>query len=972
MASTTTLALRKLIQTKLNPDDDGSSIEDTASSYEDDLRNPLKRRLASWLMPNESRRGSTASAVQVRNSSEWLHSSTPPTHQTGSMPSIVSLHHTPPHASLSSDGADPRMEYLELDRAAANDGALPTMPAQVPSTWFGTQQGDDLDGVDRQQDASLDNPAPLTSTNTRRQLVRMPSFSSTFSSSSLDSDYHHQHSQPHESTNDRDLLDNKDGIGFKEDAQHSQNQPDMSMTFLYTPSPSPLPITSDMLFMSAVGDQTPNMNSKKNAKDWSDGARQLMLETEQAFASDSAFDSTSFELRLPDLLQFKVEQPAEQDVDTAIPVEEEQKEAQQDDNHAEETTEDTRRSSSSTRPGTAMDTREEVKEPEPITSVAPSKAPTSMLAPSMLVPSVPPPSMLAPSMLARAPSPVTETPPTILPSTVQNNSSNAPASPPARSIWRPENTSTAARRSTEQQDEMDTRRARQYENMLQSDKRKSRSVPPPLPPRNDLLAPTAQDTVPPATPSPKSNSFNVTPLVKSSPSSKAVPKQQPQLSAQARFQSKFEHGGRRPSRMAHWKFGNSSVAEIFTGHRFKKVEADEMLTPQQLAKLKKQREDTRHQAEFESSRAAEYKRMAELERQVEKAENENDNRSRSPSSDCPRDSVPTYICVPEKDSRRLSGRHSLGSDEGDEDEDLMDGLTTIDLLGVSSTRTSSVPSGSPIPVGPLSPPPTAELPCIPRRSVRQSKSARKRRSPTNSLQPEEDDECFYFKSTPFSFTSPTFRHGHISFLKSEMGRGALTMDDTLDWTAFQMAILGAGDMMPDVYDDEEPKFNEDVSQWFDSFGFESHGALIPEEIHSQRSSSHSTLSTAPTEASIPAPVMTGSPNMWQDTMLKDEVYDTSDFFSSHGQSGWAMKGPSLDLIGHPRSNSATCDSTMPIVLCPEDGYEDGLMPIEGSDIGKSPGGEKQSEMGCNMNSDLDDFLKWEAQHAFGPGYYGAH
>jgi hypothetical protein len=29
-------------------------------------------------------------------------------------------------------------------------------------------------------------------------------------------------------------------------------------------------------------------------------------------------------------------------------------------------------------------------------------------------------------------------------------------------------------------------------------------------------------------------------------------------------------------------------------------------------------------------------------------------------------------------------------------------------------------------------------------------------------------------------------------------------------------------------------------------------------------------------------------------------------------------------------------------------------------------------MGCNMNSDLGDFLKWEAQHAFGPGYYGAH
>jgi hypothetical protein len=297
----------------------------------------------------------------------------------------------------------------------------------------------------------------------------------------------------------------------------------------------------------------------------------------------------------------------------------------------------------------------------------------------------------------------------------------------------------------------------------------------------------------------------------------------------------------------------------------------------------------------------------------------------------------------------------------------MEGLATVDLLGTSSARTSYIPPG------PLSPPPTAELPRIPfRSSVRKSKTTAKRRTPTNSLQPEEDDECYYLKSTPYSLTSPTFRHGHISFLKSELGRGALTMDDTLDWTAFQMAILGAGDMTPEAYDDEDPRFNEEVFSWFDTFGFQSYGALIPESGPSPRSSSHSTVSTASTDASIPATAMGESPSMWEDAGLHSEMYDSTKFFSDEGGQGWTMKGLSLEPSRCGRLDSTSCDSMLPIVLSPEDGYEDGLIPIDRPSTGKGRGGENGIEMGCNMTSDLDDFLKWEAQHAFGPGYYGAH
>lgn len=941
MASTPTLALRKLIQTKLNPDDDASSVEDSASSYEDDLRNPLKRRLAAWLTPNQARRGSTASAVQVRNSSEWLPSPSLPVYLTGHTPSIVSLHNPPPHAS--SDGADPRMESQDVDRAA-NDGTLPTIPGEVPTTWFGTAHDYDLD-VDQtsyQQDSLPQNPAPLTSTYTSRRLVRMPSFSSTFSSSSLDSDYHHQHSHPHQSINQH-APDTSDTSGQQEDAQQrSQNQSEMSMTFLYTPSPSPLPVTPDMLFMGS-GDQTPNMNANKSSKDWSDGARQLMLETEQAFASDSAFDATSFELRLPSLLSPKA--PAEDDADTTIHAEQESEESQQDDkDDVEKRSMDTQRSSPR-RPGTATETKANAEETVPTTVTAPA--------------------------LASAPAPADDSspPPDVPP---KDSSSVQPSSPP-RPAWRPQDTSTTTRRSTEQQDEMETRRSRQYENVIQSEKRKSRSVPPPLPPRDNLLAPAAQGALPPTTPSPKTTSFNVTPAVSASPSSKPAPAASKPLHSfnQARSQSKFDHGGRRPSRITRWAFGDRGVADILTGNRFKKIEADEMLTPQQLAKLKKQREEIRRQAELESSRAAEHKRLAEMERQVEKSSSESERSlSSSPGNRDSGSSLPIYISVPEKSPRRFSAQRL--QDIGDEDdEDLMDGLATVDLLGTSSTRTSFIPPGSPIPPGPLSPPPTGELPRVPRFSARRSKALRKRRTPTSSLKPEEDDECYYLKSTPYSLTSPTFRHGHISFSKSEMGKGALTMDDTLDWTAFQMAILGAGDMMPEVYDDEDPRFNEEVFRWFDSFGFDSYGSLVPETAPSPRSSSHSTVSTAPTEASIPALAMGESPNMWQDGS-KGEMYDTNKFFSNNGRPGWTIQGSSL-APGHARSNSATCDPLLPIVLTPEDGYEDGLIPMEERPgTGKGEDCENSVPMACNMNSDLDDFLKWEAQHAFGPGYYGAH
>ncbi|KAF3351633.1 hypothetical protein VdG2_00220 [Verticillium dahliae VDG2] len=77
---------------------------------------------------------------------------------------------------------------------------------------------------------------------------------------------------------------------------------------------------------------------------------------------------------------------------------------------------------------------------------------------------------------------------------------------------------------------------------------------------------------------------------------------------------------------------------------------------------------------------------------------------------------------------------------------------------------------------------------------------------------------------------PTFRYGRICIPKPGFVLYADIMPDkTLDWTAFQVAILsGAGDFFSDSLDpmhgsdDDEL---EDIATWFDDFGFKSEGRL---------------------------------------------------------------------------------------------------------------------------------------------------
>ncbi|KAF3021484.1 hypothetical protein E8E14_010683 [Neopestalotiopsis sp. 37M] len=122
-----------------------------------------------------------------------------------------------------------------------------------------------------------------------------------------------------------------------------------------------------------------------------------------------------------------------------------------------------------------------------------------------------------------------------------------------------------------------------------------------------------------------------------------------------------------------------------------------------------------------------------------------------------------------------------------------------------------------------------------------------------------DPDYVYLRSTPYTLTAPRFRHGPIRLARADCcpgpeprmigGRGG---GDQLDWTAFQMAILGgAGDLYffnnSNTYDSERQARQhaaadaDAICAWWDELGFEDgYGALVtsPSLLDGNSSSSH--------------------------------------------------------------------------------------------------------------------------------------
>lgn len=199
---------------------------------------------------------------------------------------------------------------------------------------------------------------------------------------------------------------------------------------------------------------------------------------------------------------------------------------------------------------------------------------------------------------------------------------------------------------------------------------------------------------------------------------------------------------------------------------------------------------------------------------------------------------------------------------------------------------------------------------------------------------DEDESHVYLQSTPYTLTTPHFRHGPIVLEKPARLKRAIENN----WTdLLEIFLLGDSDLLYKDYNAENAMFAEDITSWFDTFGFSGYGELVPEtfELTSSALSNYDDESlpmgttTAPTVTSTTTGSVIAVPTYGLPT-VEQKSYEGIDEL----QPGW-----------HPDSDSFNDD----------DDYAE--LPREAA------------QAGLKLQDDLGDFLAWEAQFASG-NYYG--
>lgn len=182
--------------------------------------------------------------------------------------------------------------------------------------------------------------------------------------------------------------------------------------------------------------------------------------------------------------------------------------------------------------------------------------------------------------------------------------------------------------------------------------------------------------------------------------------------------------------------------------------------------------------------------------------------------------------------------------DGDDEEGTLPIMMMVEDEAAGQTQAALAPSPMP---PPMKPPmhrrlPSRQLPPLPTiPEIITTGPEEATLSPTSAPAPPlgspnkvNTDDYVYLQSNPYTLTMQTFRHGQIRLAKADLpiGKLAAAVDDTLDWTAFQMAILGgAGDFFSEPTDYSRPSEAEldeleELTSWFGSFGFQTAGSLV--------------------------------------------------------------------------------------------------------------------------------------------------
>ncbi|KAL2755773.1 hypothetical protein ACRALDRAFT_1082115 [Sodiomyces alcalophilus JCM 7366] len=546
-----------------------------------------------------------------------------------------------------------------------------------------------------------------------------------------------------------------------------------------------------------------------------------------------------------------------------------------------------------------------------------------------------------------------------------------------------------------------------------------------------VAAPVEKHATPPHSPTP-----SLTTPTRRSSMSKATP------TRTGPTKTYKKHKPRPSKKMPRWLL-SENVTGILTGQFFKKIEADEMLTPEQLETVrasaefqrrKKQSSDIRNSVRFSmakpiepvpvaSSSAGDQPRTSGDVKEGEQQQQQQQQQERDQEHT-------TILAAPATETQDDEDFNFKADEDDDDDDDLMWLMVPTGLRAPPPPpRNPARQAGRPLPLQVPHPP----LPTIPEVTVTAPAEERKETKattatttdqrespeergmsqpqPKSPFAPTEDDEFIYYQSTPYSLSMPTLRHGPIRLPKpDDMVPGMqLAPDTTLDWTAFQMAILGgAGDFFSDPSEftghANEGEVRE-LTSWFEGFGFGGPGRLLTsEEEEEEGEDGEETGETRPRaqtmesmginmESTESTPSSSGSTKSRSSLEYSSSCSTASDpdldlpiplaeeypsgFWNGsgadaarfvQGQGGikrWTMEG-------HPRKRSLPLSETgrspkhNSLGSLPQSPMMDFVfMNLDDDDDDVVP-------MGYNLHHDLGDFLKWEAENAYAGSPWGLH
>ncbi|KAK7743473.1 hypothetical protein SLS53_004007 [Cytospora paraplurivora] len=237
---------------------------------------------------------------------------------------------------------------------------------------------------------------------------------------------------------------------------------------------------------------------------------------------------------------------------------------------------------------------------------------------------------------------------------------------------------------------------------------------------------------------------------------------------------------------------------------------------------------------------------------------------------------------------------------------------------------SHIPALESIPEVKITLPQTHKTPPTPEPDNKDQPSSQPKSDAATTSYFDEDEEHIFLQSTPYTQTMTTFQHGRIQLAKADLINNGMinsfeskllsSPDEGLDWTAYQMAILGgAGDLLSDPSDflsrDSHEDLVDDLCDWLGDLGLPmgSLGTLVTEQEEKRRTRADAVN----TPATLFTPVSSYIPPPSQLTAMTPPGAAARSFHDpslSHSINHVVSGGlPSIRLEGSPRSSGGVSD-----------------------------------------------------------------